>query len=439
MTIAIVAVALALCASLLWIGRRDLTHPAVAFGVVWFVWVAISQLRVTDAEGAWSLGFASIVFGGAFLFIAAAVISGGTAAVRGTIRPARPDARILLAAALVLGVCGAAGLAWEAQILGGVPLFSGNTDVLRGRAYTAGHRVPSVVGYLVDGLHVTFWLLLTTIALTWRRWSWRRQLPLAILALAAFVAAAAGGSRNALLFTVLVPVFAAYALRQEPFTIRQRTAIVAAGVLIVAFLGAFSVYRTDQKTSGLHGFVERSAPHSSAAYRAAFLVYIGGALGFESERRLVAEMPSWFSYDSGVSSLEVLPDRLFPNGKPSFSSVVAAGIRNREPDVDWTVATYQARPFYDFGVGGVLLVSIITGLILGAAYRLARGKEWFLAAVVVGIVAYYSAFLFYVNQLSLDRTWAYDLVALAVVEYLARRYSGARRSAYGTRTEATSG
>jgi hypothetical protein len=136
-TIAIVVVALVVCASLLWLGRHDLTHPAVAFGAVWFAWVAISQLRVTEVEGPWSVGFAAVVFGGAFLLMAAALVAGGTAVVRGTIRPRPLDPRVVVAAALVLGLGGVAGLAWEAHILGGIPLFSGETDVLRGRASPA--------------------------------------------------------------------------------------------------------------------------------------------------------------------------------------------------------------------------------------------------------------------------------------------------------------
>lgn len=421
MTTAIVVLALASCGVLLWLGRHDLTHPAVAFGAVWFAWVAISQIHLTEVEGPWSLDFAAIVFGGAFVLVAAAVAAGGTARVRGTIRPRRPDIRALLLAAMVLALGAVAGLAWESHVLGGIPLFSRNTDVLRGRAYTPGHHVPGAAVFLMNGFHLAFWILLVTLALIWRGWSWRRRLPLAAFTAVAFVGAIAGGSRNALLFTVLVPLVGAYALRGRRFGNRARAAIVLAAVLLVAFLGAVSLYRTSQPSSGLHPFLERSTAHRSSAYRAAFLVYIAGALTFESEHRLVANVPRWFPYDSGVSSLEVLPDRMFPNGKPSFSSVVAAGIRNKAPDVDWTVATYQGRPFYDFGVGGVLIASLVTGLILGAAYRLARRRSWYLAAVAVAIAVYYGGFMFYVNELSLDRTWAYDLVVVALVEYLASR------------------
>ena len=68
---------------LLWTGRRDLTHPAVAFGSVWFFFVAVAQLQLTDFERVWSLGFSAMVVGGGILFAAAALWAGGTDPLRG--------------------------------------------------------------------------------------------------------------------------------------------------------------------------------------------------------------------------------------------------------------------------------------------------------------------------------------------------------------------
>ena len=86
-------------------GRRDLAHPAVAFGVPWFAFAGLAQLRLTPFEHPWSTGFAAMVLGGGLLFVLAAGAVGGTDRVRGTIT-VRPEhyqpQRFLIAGVLLL-------------------------------------------------------------------------------------------------------------------------------------------------------------------------------------------------------------------------------------------------------------------------------------------------------------------------------------------------
>jgi hypothetical protein len=160
---AIALIALAIAGSIFWLGRRDLTHPAVAFGVAWFLSVAITQLELTPFVHAWSVSFALMVIGGGLAFVAAATIAAGTDPARGTVRPKRSDyePRRILLAALVLLASGLLGRWLESRILGGVPLLSGNIDVLRARAYGNGNvAVPAYVTFLNNGFYLGGWCLL---------------------------------------------------------------------------------------------------------------------------------------------------------------------------------------------------------------------------------------------------------------------------------------
>jgi hypothetical protein len=86
------------------LGRRDLTRPAVAFGAVWFAFVALAQLRLTSEESPWSTGFAALVIAGGTCFAGFALLAAGTAPARRRIPVRREDydVRRLIVAAVVL-------------------------------------------------------------------------------------------------------------------------------------------------------------------------------------------------------------------------------------------------------------------------------------------------------------------------------------------------
>jgi hypothetical protein len=177
----------------------------------------------------------------------------------------------------------------------------------------------------------------------------------------------------------------------------------------------------NQGGTPLNRFVTHELRDAGPAHEAGLLLYIGATFALETERRLVQEVPGRHSTTSGLATLQLLPDALFPNGKPSYGDITAATTRDRDPSPHWTVATYQGRAFLDFGTAGVFILSCLLGLVLGLAYRLARGRTWLVAAAVAAYAAYYAAFLAYENLLSVNPTFVYDLAVLALVERTARR------------------
>src|SRR3954452_10368124 len=149
--------ALAIAAATLYLGRRDLTRPAVTFGVVWFGCVALAQLRLTRVETEWSTGFTVLLFAAGLAFMLAAVLAGGTAGARQRIRVLREEyvPRRLVIAGGVLAAGAIAGTVYKAHVLGGLPLLSGHADALRSRAYRAGEiAIPAWSTALTDGFFI---------------------------------------------------------------------------------------------------------------------------------------------------------------------------------------------------------------------------------------------------------------------------------------------
>jgi oligosaccharide repeat unit polymerase len=416
------AVAVWVVVVLLAFGRREVTHPAVAFGAAWFGCVALAQLRLTTFEQRWSQGFAVLVVSGGAVFVVAALFMGGVSPVRGSFRiePSALRIRRLLLACYVLLPAALFGLAWKASILGGIPLLSGRIDVLRMRAYTPEAHVPGWVTLLSNGFHLTFWIALAILYVGQFTLHRSTKGVVYFMAAVSLFGVSAGGSRNAILFALLVPTIVAYLLTGTRLPRRYRRLAFASALVALVSVTAFSLVRMHQGPSALNRFVTDVAG-DNVAHDGALLMYMGATFGLETERRLVAEVPARESYTSGTASLQLLPDVLFPNGKPSYDKITSQLTRDRDPSPHWTIATYQGRAFLDFGFAGVLVVSAVLGLVLGLAYRLARGGTWLVLAVVAAYATYYAAFLPYENLLSVNPTFVYDIVVLALVERVARR------------------
>ena len=436
-SVVIAAVAALALTAIVILGRDDLSRPAVAFGAIWFLCVGTAQMRLTTFEHAWSVKFAALVIGGGLALIAAALLAGGSAPARGSMSAARSayDPTRLLIAAVVLIAGGVAGLAWKASIVGGVPLFSGQIDVLRTRAYGSEGEiaVPAPATFLTNGFHLAFWSLLIVLWTGWARARLRRIVAASCLGAAA-VGALSGGSRNLGLLLIAVPAIAAYVLHPR-FSPRRKAALAGVAALAVAGLSGMYLIRSEQREAGRDTFLNRELDALPAPLRPLLPVYIGGAFPFEAERRLADAVPASFSYSNGVANLQGFPDVLFPEGKVIYGDVVAS-LTYETPTTTpyWTVATYQGRAILDFGVPGVAVVSLLLGLLLGGAYRWARGRTGFFPLAVIGYAAYYAAFSVYDNLASVAVMSAgYDLLAIAVVDRVVRR-GGARSAAQGTST-----
>ena len=435
--LAIAGASLLAAAATVALGRRDLSRPAVAFGALWFGCIAAAQLRLTTFERQWSLEFTALVFGGGVALVAATVFAGGTAPARGAMSAARfvydPTRLVIASVALVAG--GVAGLAWKASIIGGVPLFSGQIDVLRARAYGAEGEiaVPAPATFLTNGFHLACWSLLVALWAGWGRSLSRRTVAAACL-LAAVVGALSGGSRNLVLLLIAVPVIAAYVLHPR-LSPRHMAGVAAVAAVAVAGLSAVYLLRAEQREAGRDTFLNRELDALPAPLRPLLPLYIGGVFPFEAERRLTDAVPTRFSYSNGVATLQGLPDALFPAGKVIYGDVVASLTYETTATTPyWTVATYQGRAILDFGALGVVVISLLLGLSLGGAYRWARGRAGFFPLAVVAYVAYYAAFMLYDNLASVAvMSAAYDLLAIAVVDRIARR-GDVGGAAHGTST-----
>ncbi|HEX2085214.1 MAG TPA: O-antigen polymerase [Solirubrobacteraceae bacterium] len=422
--------AAAVCAALLYAGRRDLTHPAVAFGAVWFLFVAAAQLELTGYQHEWSATFAVVAIAGGLAFVAGAGVAAGTGRLRGgppRLDAIQPRSLVLVAVLLLLG--GVAGLAWKASILGGVPLFSGDVDVVRSRAYgfDGGSRVPAPSTFLTNGFHIAAWCALLATALRWRDWSRLQRAAALAFTAVCVVGAFAGGSRNSLLFALAVPIVVAYLCSGR---MPRRHAMALGGVVLVLVATASFVFaaRISQRGGSGETFYARIIDEQPTALRPLMPVYIAGTYGLETYRRAFDAFPQRFSYTAGGSELTSMPDAAFPKGKPRVGGLFGALSWDGPGAPTWTVASYQGRAYADFGPAGALLVSLLFGLLLGAVYRIARERRTLWALVAAAFSVYVAAFMVYDNLLSFSVAVVYDLTVVAVALAIASgRLPTARR------------
>jgi oligosaccharide repeat unit polymerase len=414
------AAALLAAGVILWCGRRDLTRPAVTFGVPWFAFVALAQLRLTDLEQPWSTGFTLLVFGGGLAFVVAAVLAAGTAGARGTLRIEREqiNVRRLLTVAILLILAGVPAVFYRSHVLGGIPLLSDNPDAVRFRVFQNGQVIlPGWSSALTGGFYIGMWGVLAAIWALAPRVSRRRLLPLWLIALVALFGVSLEASRNLIIFAVVVPAVGAYLLsRGRDGGERPLLWVVGAICLLVLGVGGLYTLRLERGQSNARDYITHESDKLPAAVRPILPLYVNGAYPFEAARRAYEAVPERVGYEFGAASLSSLPDKLFPEGKSKFgrnlSSLMATGAPGA---ITWTVGTYQGRLLGDLGWRGVMLGSILLGLMLGSLYRWARGKAGFLPVALISYVAYYSGFMVYDNQLSFSLIAVYDLGIIALM------------------------
>ena len=408
--------------TLLWLGRRDLTRPAVAFGVPWFGVVALAQLRLTELEGEWSTPFTLTVLGGGLAFVIAALVAGGTVPARGKLRMDRDSlgaGRLTIAAAVLL-TAGAAGVAYKADRLGGVPLLSANPDLVRGRAFKL-TELPAWSSMLTGGLYLSLWCSLAAIWVLWGRASRLRIAGLWLLAAVALFGASLEASRNIILFALAVPAIAAYVLTEPRGTRSQLVWAAAAAAIVVAAVGGLLALRLARGESGARDYIERESERQPAALRPLLPAYITAVFPLEAERRLYEAVPGRYSFTHGGTSLNSLPAAAFPESKPQYGDEVGDLMRTGERgQITWTVASYQGRLLKDAGWSAVLLGSLLLGIAAGSLHRWARGRAGLVAVAVLAYVSYYCAFLAYDNPVSFSLIGFFDVAVLAAVALVAR-------------------
>jgi oligosaccharide repeat unit polymerase len=426
--------ALAIAIATLYAGRRDVTRPAVAFGVVWFGCVALAQLRLTLLETPWPTGFAVLVFAGGLLFMLAAALAGGTAAARLTVVVSRErySVRRAIVAGAVLAAGGIAGTAYKAHVLGGLPLLSGNADELRAHAFKGGEvAVPAWSSALTDGFFLAMWCFLLALWLLWGRAPRWKPAAVGLCAAACLFGVALLASRNTVLLAVAVPLIALYLLFLPRRRIARGGAAIAAAGVVALVVGGLFVFRLAQG-EGRDAFLNREMDRRPPVVRPLIPFYVSAVYPFEAASRLYQAVPHQEPYTLGGASLTSLPDAFFPEGKPPIGTDIAVLMRTPwvASQPTWSVAGYQGRLFADAGWAGVLLGSALLGLAFGSLYRWARAGRGVLALAVIAYVAYYSAFMVYDNLLSFTVIAVYDLAVVAAVDRWAR---GALRNPFASR------
>jgi len=416
------ASALLLAGAILWLGRRDLTRPAVAFGVPWFGFIALAQLGLTDLERPWSIGFTRVAFGGGLAFVVAAVLAGGTAGARGTVRVDRErvNARRLTTVAVALILAGIPAVIYRAHVIGGVPLLSANPDIVRTRVFQGGEGVlPAWSSALTGGFYIGLWAALAAIwALAPRVTRWR-LVPLWLLALLALFGVALEASRNLVIFAVVVAALGAY-LISAPGHSRAASLGWVAGAVCVLVLGVGGLFalRLTRGDTNARDYISQQGDDLPAPVRPLLPLYVSAVYPFEAARRTYDAVPSEFHYEYGGASLTSLPHRLFPKGKPKFGPHMArlmSSSSQAPARVTWTVSGYQGRLLSDLGWPGVMLGSMLLGLLFGGLYRWARGKAGLLPVALVAYLGYYAAYMVYDNQLSFSVIAIYDLSVIALI------------------------
>ena len=407
---------------MLWLGRDDLTRPWVVFGGLWFGAAALVQLRLTEIEAPWTTGFTALVFGGGLAFVVAAFLAGGMSPARGRVELRREEYRFgrVVGVAVVLACAGVAGAIYKAHYLDGVPLFSDNPDAIRLRG-NGRDPLPSWSTALTDGFFLGLWCTLLAL---WIRPRGPRRWPIALalwlLAAGCVFGAALEASRNILLFTLAVPLIAAYVVTRRGGTRRRAARVIAAGVLVVVVVGGVFALRIDLASSEGTSFLDRERDRQPPAVRPFVPLYINIAFPLEADSRLYHAVPHDSPYALGGYSFPSLPSALFPSGKPPYGDTVASSMPDRGPPLQWTVATYQGRLYGDAGAAAVILGSLLLGLAFGSLYRWARSRHGLLSLGVIAYVAYYSAYMLYDNLLSFTVIAAYDLALIAAVEVYTR-------------------
>ena len=412
-----------------YLGRRDLTRPAVVFAVVFFGFAAAAQLQLTALDRDWSTGFAALTVGGGIAFIVAALLASGTRGARGTLEidpRAYRSNRVLVAAALLI-IGAIIGWSYKSTVLDGIPLLSGEADITRARAVEQGGEVavPAWSSALTGGFHLAFWCLLASL------WSGRgidsglRRFALGTLSAIALFGVALEASRNLVLLAVGVPLIAAYVLSAPARRAGVVLRVAAVSAIVFVVVGGAFIARLEQTgaTNSANQFVKDELRRQPVPLKPLIPVYVNGVLPFVGYQGAYEAIPRTAEWGYGGYSLTSFPDVAFPEGKPDLGSVVRTNMPSDRYGGFWTVATYQGRAYGDAGPVGVIGVSVLLGLLFGGLYRWARGRAGLLAPVLIGYGAYYTAYMAYDNLLSFTLIAFYDIAVIAGVERYVRRGS----------------
>jgi oligosaccharide repeat unit polymerase len=416
----VATMALALCAGYGFAGKKDLSRPHVILPAVWFLAVAVAQLKLLDFETAWSTETTAVVFGAPLLFsLTCWLASTGCPDRPNTLPETKPDTGRLRVAAIALLLGGCAGLAWKSTLLGGIPLLSDSIDELRS---AGGIRIPAYVTFLTDGFFLSSWVAAVSLI----GGKGRGRLLEWCLLIAGFAGVALSASRNTMLLTIAIPLISMYrAGLLRAFSARQFWLRAAVALAVASIVSGLFFYRTSQHshTAFEEQFYGKTVRETPVLLRPMLPVYIGLAVPFETLNRLIETPPP--EGGAGAYSLPGVPPQIWPLGS-RYKLYLVTGLLTQP--YYFNVATFVGGFYADGRLLGAFVGSILLGLAFGFMWRIFASKNSLAYAVLSAYVVYLTAFLLYEDLLgfyTLSVVW--DMLVLGYVLSWSTR--GARRGA----------
>jgi oligosaccharide repeat unit polymerase len=400
----------------------DLLHPVRVFGSLWCFCLALASMRLSPLISAWdSLMWscvltALVAFVGGFWFVR---WNSGYAGVGQ--RLARMEAalgksqlankRTLLVAAFCLAA-GMTALTYEYSLVGGIPVLSDNPDAARTELFGVGGVVsnPKFDTLSVKIIHpfvdfIKYAVFLALIILFQRKTRSRSVVYLAtFMVLFGMLAYGSQGGRGFIIDIAVTGVALFHYLRRRIRLVEFGGAVLA----LFLFLGLYGAYRIDQSESApLFGraLQESSFPEGVLGEGLA-LGYTTVTSSFEVFYRLTSDLRNTTSPSSGFLFYSL--HRFIPR---TNLGTVTGDLYSGE----LLTSTFLGELYADYRYWGVLIGSLVLGLVYGWAYSRAGGRNPLYGIYVRAMLLRMLVFLPYANLFSGYLNWIFDLFFMYVI------------------------
>lgn len=379
----------------------SLLSPLVAFIGAWVFAALLSQYRLLNGEGPWSLFMVAVVVAVPLAFLAGGLIGEGFAIERSRRGDERHQLlgtglfRKVLAVLLVLGLL---ELAHQFVKIGGIPLLSAEGASLRFK-----QGGPTIV--LTDGLTIAVIAALVRPRNLLSRDA-RFELAVAAIALGGFALQAGRGS-------VVLPVIVGIAGRWLYWG-RPRPAIFALGALLAFVAVVFGFYLRTRQTpynpfeSELFGEI---LPGTPFFLQPLVPIYLAITTNFLALQGVIGHFPTGEAFGGGTFDAVGL-DVIF-SGTRNLSDVSAI------LTPPWVTSTV-AGPFWADGGFALLIPGVaLTGFASAGAFAMAARTRSFRWSMAAAYLLYLAVFGLYTNLWTQQIDWLLIVPGVLIVGALA--------------------
>lgn len=310
-------------------------------------------------------------------------------------RRQRNSVRSIFYCIIVLTIVSLAAFAFEAVVLGFIPLFLRGVPHAYSEFHLSGVHYLTVSCVLVPALSVIFFLQGGS-----RRSA--RNLLILIMTLIALLIPILCVSRFQLIFAVVLAVFTycAYQRRVEPW-------LVAGAVAVLIPLYVILTVARSHDVSYLNGIFEMKNENMPIFISQPY-IYI--ANNYENFNCLVDALPA---HTWGIRSL--FPVWALTGLKFIFPYLISFPIYIDKEELTTLTMFYDA--YYDFGVVGVILFACVLGAVCFFLVERLKEMKNPLGYVLYGQMAIYMMLSFFTTWFSNPTTWFYFAVTLVMAVY----------------------